>query len=71
VPHIAPAGTYWLDLSRDAHPIDKDCTEIGTAANAANVGALFLDANTARIIGLDSGTKHPVLQGSELLFPLR
>src|SRR5262249_18073939 len=46
VPGVAPVGTYWLDLARVAHPIDKDCTEIGTAAGSPRTGAVFLDPNT-------------------------
>jgi len=70
VPHVAPVGTYWLDLNRSAHPIDKDCTEIGIGANDPRVGALYLDANTTRVIALDPGSKHPVVFGSEFLFPI-
>jgi hypothetical protein len=65
VSHIAPAGTFWIDLNRDAHPIDKDCTEIGTDASSPRVGALFLDANAVRILALDTGSKHPVVLGSD------
>lgn len=38
-----PMGTWAIDLDKDAHPIEKGFTEIGVAAGAPKIGALFLE----------------------------
>jgi len=57
VPGQLAAGSWWLDLTTQAHPIEKGFTEIGTGANPKQ-GALFLDAST-RISIAPQGVKLP------------
>ncbi|CAN5852501.1 hypothetical protein BH11MYX3_BH11MYX3_04380 [soil metagenome] len=54
----APAGTWWLDLARVALPAAE-----GTNVAANAPGALFLDAATAKSLGL-RGPKRPPDQGT-------
>jgi hypothetical protein len=71
VPNEPPRGTFWLDLNRSAHPIDKDCTEIGIGASEPRIGALFLEMNTVRVLTMDPSVKHPSVFGAECMFPPR
>ena len=60
-----PIGTYWLDLSTVAHPVEQGFTEISTDAKSPKLGALFLDTalkdpkNTAGPVIVFDGPKVP------------
>jgi len=58
-----PAGSWWLDLTTQADPIDNGLTAIGVGA-APKQGALFLDAGVARSLNL-SGPKVPPWSGGQ------
>lgn len=62
---IQPAGTWWLNLSQVAHPIEAGFTAIGVGLNP-KLGALFLDAPTAQNLSL-GGPKLPKSSGREAL----
>jgi hypothetical protein len=63
VPGEPPMGTYWLDLSKVAHPVAPGATQIGPALAE---GALFLDAATAKLLSL-AVPKIPPGSGFDLL----
>jgi hypothetical protein len=58
-----PAGTWWIDLAADAHPIEPGLTEIGVGS-APKVGALFVDLQHLHVINM-VGPKLPVWLGDE------
>jgi hypothetical protein len=46
VPGQQPAGSWWLNLTTVAHPIETGFTQIGVGVGKPKQGALFLDAPT-------------------------
>lgn len=60
-----PAGTWWIDLATQADPLANGLTAIGVGAEPKE-GALFLDAPSARSLGL-SGAKLPPYMGGEAI----
>jgi len=46
IPGQLPVGTWWLDLSAVAHPIEPGFTEVGVGLGVPKNGALFLDSRT-------------------------
>ena len=69
-PNQKPAGSWWIQLDHDAHPIEPGFTEIGVGAGVAKEGALFLDAQTAGNLQL-SGPKLPPALGSDFYPAMR
>jgi hypothetical protein len=61
-PRVAPAGSWWLNLSQVAHPIEPGFTAIGVGVTHIKQGALFLDSATTANLGL-SEPKLPRGQG--------
>ena len=59
-----PAGEWWLDLTRAAHPVDPIATQIELGGQLE--GALFLDSLTVRSLTLALSKRPPGL-GTELL----
>lgn len=64
VPGMHPAGSWWINMSTEAHPIAKGFTEIGLGPGVPKAGAIFIDAATAGNLGLN-GPKLPPTQGGE------
>jgi hypothetical protein len=58
IPGQNPLGTWWLDLDKLAHPIEKGFTEIGVGAGVPKQGALFLDIAARTIVPFDT-PKNP------------
>ncbi len=64
VPGQQAAGSWWLNLSNVAHPIESGFTQIGTGLGYPKQGALFLDAPTVSSLSL-AGGKLPPSTGHE------
>lgn len=63
IPNEPPAGTWWIDLATDAHPLDPSATQVNAMGQE---GALFLDAATAQSLQL-FGPKLPRALGFDAL----
>jgi len=70
IPGQAPAGSWWLNLSQVAHPIEANFTQIGVGLQAPKQGALFLDAVTVRNLHLPD-PKLPPSCGADFYPPPR
>jgi hypothetical protein len=57
-PGQGPAGSWWLNLTTVAHPLEAGFTTIWTGLGNPKQGALFLDAPTRLNLGL-AGPKLP------------
>lgn len=64
-PNQPPVGSWWIDLSTQAHPIAQGFTEIGVDPSDPKQGALFLDAPTRSSLAL-FGPKLPAWAGSNV-----
>jgi hypothetical protein len=64
VPGQQPAGSWWVNLATQAHPIEAGFTQIGVGVGSPKQGALFLDAPTAGNLHL-SGPKLPPTMGHD------
>lgn len=64
VPGKQPFGTFWLDFTRDVHPIETDFTEVGTG-NAPQSGALFVDSKVLAAMAAPI-TKTPKANGGAI-----
>lgn len=65
-PGQGAAGSWWIDLSTKAHPIEAGFTQIGVGVANPKQGALFIDMPTRTQLGL-SGPKIPKTQGSNII----
>lgn len=65
-PGQQPLGSWWIDLSTQAHPIAPGLTEIGLNPGDPQKGALFLDAPTRNTVS-PYGLKLPPGQGASVL----
>lgn len=65
-PGQQPAGSWWCNLSTQAHPIEAGFTQIGVGLANPKQGALFIDAPTRQAFGI-SGPKIPKYLGANVL----
>ncbi len=60
------AGSWWINMATQAHPIEAGFTSIGVGLQNPKQGAIFIDAPTRTTLGL-SGPKLPKYQGSNIM----
>jgi hypothetical protein len=69
IPGQLPMGSWWLNLSQVAHPVEPEFTQIAVGVGAPKRGALFLESGTASNLLIGDPKLPPSCAADSYLVP--